>query len=368
MPTQKGYLVLADISGFTAYLAGVELDHAHEILGNLLETIAGSFKSLLTVSKFEGDAVFAYAPVTQVARGETVLELLENTYMAFRDRVTAMHRHTTCTCKACQGIPTLDLKFMAHYGDYIVQIVAGSTEIIGSDVNLVHRLLKNHVAEATGWQAYALFTGAALQQMGVAAEGMHAQTEAYEHLGEVPTHSFDLHARHQAMAEARRVYMTEQEAHAHLALEINAPPGVVWDWLNAPERRSQWQPGTRWKMGTLLEGRTKVGTQNHCAHGKDFHEQAIETIVDWRPFEYYSYEASPAPLDGKFVGTYILEPLDGGQRTRIRSHGQLVASPPWLGKLLCRFLVFPISEIPNFTKLKNLINAQMTEARRANAG
>jgi hypothetical protein len=59
MPTSTGYLVLADISGYTHYLAGVELDHAHEVLTELLETIVGSFRALLTISKLEGDAVFA---------------------------------------------------------------------------------------------------------------------------------------------------------------------------------------------------------------------------------------------------------------------------------------------------------------------
>ena len=52
MPEQKmqhGYLMLADISGYTSYLAGVELDHAHEILSDLLETIVGSLKPLLTI-------------------------------------------------------------------------------------------------------------------------------------------------------------------------------------------------------------------------------------------------------------------------------------------------------------------------------
>ena len=37
---QHGYLVLADISGYTSYLAGVELDHAQGVLTDLLETIA----------------------------------------------------------------------------------------------------------------------------------------------------------------------------------------------------------------------------------------------------------------------------------------------------------------------------------------
>ena len=64
--TQHGYLVLADISGFTSYLAGVELDHASGILSDLLETIVGRFKTLLTIAKLEGDAVFAFAPEAKV--------------------------------------------------------------------------------------------------------------------------------------------------------------------------------------------------------------------------------------------------------------------------------------------------------------
>ena len=51
--TQHGYLVLADISGYTSYLAGVELDHAQGVLTDLLENIVASFKSLLIISKLE---------------------------------------------------------------------------------------------------------------------------------------------------------------------------------------------------------------------------------------------------------------------------------------------------------------------------
>jgi len=90
--TQHGYLVLADISGYTSYLAGVELDHAHEILTDLLETIVGKFKTVLTISKLEGDAVFAYTPEDTLPRGETLLELIEATYMAFCDRRDSSHR------------------------------------------------------------------------------------------------------------------------------------------------------------------------------------------------------------------------------------------------------------------------------------
>src|SRR5688572_14617385 len=95
--TQHGYLVIADISGYTSFVAGTELEHAHEILTDLLETICTQIQSLLTIHKLEGDAVFAYAPESSIQRGETILELIESTYAAFRDRQSAVKRATTCT-------------------------------------------------------------------------------------------------------------------------------------------------------------------------------------------------------------------------------------------------------------------------------
>jgi hypothetical protein len=60
--TQHGYLLLADISGYTSFVAATELDHSHEILSDLLETICMQIEKLLTIHKLEGDAVFALLP------------------------------------------------------------------------------------------------------------------------------------------------------------------------------------------------------------------------------------------------------------------------------------------------------------------
>jgi hypothetical protein len=57
---QTGYLVLADISGYTSFVAQTEIEHADMALSFLLETIIEKLSSLLTISKLEGDAVFAY--------------------------------------------------------------------------------------------------------------------------------------------------------------------------------------------------------------------------------------------------------------------------------------------------------------------
>ena len=64
--TQTGYLVLADISGFTSFVAQTEIDHAHLALSFLLETIMEKLSSLLTIFQLEGDAVFAYVDESQL--------------------------------------------------------------------------------------------------------------------------------------------------------------------------------------------------------------------------------------------------------------------------------------------------------------
>jgi class 3 adenylate cyclase len=53
-------LVIADISGYTSYLGGVELDHAQDILADLIDTMVGALRPPFQLSKLEGDAAFVY--------------------------------------------------------------------------------------------------------------------------------------------------------------------------------------------------------------------------------------------------------------------------------------------------------------------
>ena len=196
---QKGYLVLADISGYTSFVARTEIEHANIALSYLLETIIEKFTSLLTISKLEGDAVFAYSEESKLPDGRTLLGLIDQAYLAFRDKAHALHSGTTCPCRACQALPTLDLKFMVHHGEFIIQQVAGIKDLLGSDVTLVHRLAKNHVSESTGWNGYALFTDQGLEQMQTDKTAFVHQAEAYEHLGEVQTYVMNMHPRYEQM-------------------------------------------------------------------------------------------------------------------------------------------------------------------------
>lgn len=357
--TQHGYLVIADISGFTSYLAKVELEHAHEILTDLLETIVKEFKTLLTVSKLEGDAVFAYVPQAKTPGGERLLELIENTYVAFRQQRDVSKRNTTCTCKACQSIPTLDLKFFIHHGDYIVQEVSGIRELVGSDVNLIHRLMKNHVTENTGWNAYVLFTKYAFQSMGVQPEGLHEQTESYDYLGEIHVCCIDLHARYKKIIEARRIFIASEDADFVITFDFHAPPPIIWHWLTDLEKKTLLGEGkTVFTARSRPGGRNGPGASNHCAHGKNLKGSLVETVLDWRPFDYYTIET----VEGKsnMRQTYKLESIQDGKGTRLHFHIVMAspAMPRFIRRLMFKMMA-PKMFLPHYQAIANHITQEM---------
>jgi hypothetical protein len=57
---ESGYLLVADLTGYTAYLSGAEIEHAPTIAGDLLETVVGRLDPPFRLAKFEGDAAFLF--------------------------------------------------------------------------------------------------------------------------------------------------------------------------------------------------------------------------------------------------------------------------------------------------------------------
>ena len=197
--TQTGYLVLADLSGYTSFVAQTEIEHADVVISQMLEAIIEKLSSLLTIVKLEGDAVFAYVPDEKLSDCGIMLTLLDDTYRFFRDSANTLHKSATCGCNACKSIPMLDLKFFVHHGEYVVQKVAGIVDLMGNDVTLIHRLAKNSVTESTGWNGYVLFTGYCLERMQADKKPFVQQVETYEYLGNVETYIMDMHTRYHEM-------------------------------------------------------------------------------------------------------------------------------------------------------------------------
>ena len=155
-----------------------------------------------------------------------------------------------------RNIPSLDLKFMAHHGDYIFQSIGGYHEMVGTDINLIHRLLKNRVADVSGWRGYALFTDQALFAVGLKLDGLQEMSETYD-IGEVKIFVTNLKDRYQTLRDLRRVIVDRSQADLIYEFDYPAPPPIVWNWLNDQYKRLKWEYADRHMFPIFMpKGRT----------------------------------------------------------------------------------------------------------------
>jgi hypothetical protein len=310
---QPTCFLIADISGYTGYLADVELDHAQDILADLISAVVTALRPNFRLAKLEGDAAFTFMTAEKVD-GSTLLDTVERCYFGFRRRRRDVRQATSCDCNACAQIPDLDLKFVVHHGAAIVQKVAGRQELLGSDVIVAHRLLKNEVVEQLGMSAYALISQKCIDASDIdpAALGMREHTETYDRIGDVPAWAHDLERRWQEEEARGRVFVTPEESILDLSLPANVPPQVAWEFLTKPGQRMSWQPWvTEVTIKGATGGRRGPGSANHCMHGKD---AVIEEILDWRPYDYVTDRTILATPSGpvKVLHTIELEPTAVG--------------------------------------------------------
>jgi hypothetical protein len=319
---RQGYLLLADISGYTAFLTGTELEHAHEIIRELTTRIRERLAPPLRFVKLEGDAVFCYADAAALRDGERLVELIEACYFDFSNRLVDMARATTCRCKACAAIDSLGLKFIAHYGSFVVERDDGREDLSGPDVILAHRLLKNAISDGGGPQAYAFLTDACLERM-PGSFNLTEHTEVYESFGETRGGVHDLGPVLTAMREERRLYIGAADADVENIYELPVPPATAWQYIVDPIERQRWacrqfgEDPDEEQLNT--QGRHGAGTKVHCGHGPG-PIWGFREVVDWRPFEYFTARTN-TPVAGAFLRprpateTVEFQPLgEGGTR------------------------------------------------------
>lgn len=81
----NGYLLIADITGYTRYLTDSELEHATKVLESLIGAIVEHTVAPFRISNFQGDAVFSYAPSEGFLTAQAFLEATDYIYGAFVD-------------------------------------------------------------------------------------------------------------------------------------------------------------------------------------------------------------------------------------------------------------------------------------------
>lgn len=192
-PAGERYLLLADISGYTGFMTGVEHEHgvdfsggipaAYGVLGALLDAVIEGVEPDFGLVKLEGDAVFAAAPASNLdGQGGEVLDRIEAMYQSFINRRTAAIPANDHVCIACPAVAHLDLKVILHRGHSVRQSVRSGSDLLGPAVTVAHRLLKNTIRDTIGYKPYLFITDAATVGLGLSDVGL-AHREEYPDAG-----------------------------------------------------------------------------------------------------------------------------------------------------------------------------------------
>lgn len=177
--------------------------------------------------------------------------------------------NNTCRCNACANVSSLDLKFFVHFGSFAIQELDDRKQLVGSDVNLVHRLLKNSVTTHTGIRAYILCTDAAARALQIedATETMVLHVEEVDGFDEVEVWIKNMHPVFEERQEDYEITFAPDEIVDMVETEIPLPPELVWDYVNQSEFRDVLIGSDRHEVANRKDGRVAVGSSYQCYHG-----------------------------------------------------------------------------------------------------
>ena len=309
MKVKQGYLLVSDISGYTKFLVDSELVHAKEILDSLLATGTKSFMDPIRILNTRGDAIMAFAEQSEFVQPQSLLEIIKSSYIDFQNQLKLMTLNTNCPCNACSNISSLDLKLFLHHGEYIEQEINGASELQGSDVILINRLMKNDVREKMGLDGYALLTESAIAAMDAAelTESMAIHSENYEHFGDVNMRIWPLGAEWEKEIDRTRFDITPESAWIAESIDVSAPPWKVWDVATDTDHKKQYFDMISVDRTDDLGGPKGVGAEFHCRHDMG---ELTYVVTDWSPPHQFTGEGNAFGVPVHF--TILIEPKEYG--------------------------------------------------------
>jgi uncharacterized protein YndB with AHSA1/START domain len=261
---RHGIFILADIGGYTTFLSDVGIEHAKEITGHLLNGMFEVDSETWKLGDVEGDCLFLYSD--EMLPPEEVFAYLRQVYEKFRESLEEVVTGSTCGCGACNRSGDLTLKFVVHCGDFDIEKIAGQQQLIGREVVVAHRLLKNNVPT----REYALLTQPMIEVAEASGFESFAERDEYDDIGLVESVYIDLADIREAFHKRREVFLTEADAEVVATVEIAAPPDFVWQLTKNMDRGPEMFP-TLVKAETLTGTLEEAGSVHTCLHGDNMH-------------------------------------------------------------------------------------------------
>lgn len=185
---ESAFFCVPDITGFTKFIATTDIHFSKEIIPALLRKLIDCNVLKMKIGEIEGDAIFFYKTgrlpaVSRVAAQCTAL------YKTFSDFIRSIKENDPENYEKYLADSQLGLKIIIHYGDISIANIKGRIKLLGEDVIIAHKLLKNKIPDFN----YILLTDKYLSkikdrnnlQRWFHWEELRTGCESYEYLGDV---------------------------------------------------------------------------------------------------------------------------------------------------------------------------------------
>lgn len=185
---EPAFFCVPDITGFTKFIATADINFTKNMIPALLRKLIDSNILKMKIGEIEGDAIFFYKKGRLPSVGK-VAEQCKNIYQTFSDFISSIEQNDPENYNLYLADSQLGLKIIIHYGHINTANIKGRIKLLGADVIIAHKLLKNGIEDYN----YILLTEKYLSKIKDRQnleqwfhwEKLRTGMETYEYLGEV---------------------------------------------------------------------------------------------------------------------------------------------------------------------------------------
>ena len=354
-------LFIPDITGFTEFVNKTEIEHSQHIISELLEEIIDCNELELEVSEIEGDAVLFYKP-ENVPDLNAVYEQTRKMFLGFHSHLKRYDTHRICQCGACSTASKLSLKFIVHSAEIGFTTVKNNKKPFGSDIVLLHKLLKNNVT----YGEYVLITPQYLQGREdeirqLSQLKFEDGVSDYESIGLVNYRYFSLAHLYDQVPDPPPIElpakMKNPIVHEHV---FDLSPMEAYEYLSNFELKHIWNEGVKefkYKKGSV----NRIGTRHTCVFEKGSAEFESITNDFGKGNIVYGERIRKFPLANDFTFYFIIIPFEDKTKIRTEIHYRPFPVIGWLLNPIIAGNVKKLNRnfINSFSKLKRF-NIEMS--------
>ena len=299
-------IFIPDISGYTKFITETETKHSKHIITELLEVIIKADKLKMHVSEIEGDAVLFYRKGDPPKLGELISQAKEM-FLDFHTHLKIIQRDNVCQCGACRSAVNLTLKFVSHFGTLEEVTIQNFSKIMGSDVILAHRLLKNHIDD----DEYLLITEDYLTTQNNSDSGLdgwvkfHEHKESFKNFKEVQIKYVPLTEVKKELPDVSKLKKSDFDyANPDISILINSPILLVHELLTDLDAKFNYVPGLKEIKDNPPVNR--INTSHTCVFD-DLEIHFVTQLNEVKEKEISYVEQGEASIGVSFISDYKLK-------------------------------------------------------------